>query len=140
MKKNSKISVALHSLIHLIKSVGPQTSDELARCMETNPVVIRRILGELRKNGLVQSEKGHGGGWIMNAASDQISLYDVYKALDESLLPDSPTLEKNEKCVIIKTLVTTMDDFLVEANTILNQRLKNISLKDIADEISSQIP
>ena len=40
---------------------GPATSGDLAQAMGTNPVVLRRVLAGLRDQGLVRSEKGHGG-------------------------------------------------------------------------------
>lgn len=135
MKKNSKDSVALHCLIHLIKSDGPQTSEDLALCSQTNPVVVRRILGELRKSGIVSSEKGHGGGWSLSSDPKKVSLLDVYQALGESLLPDPPDLLKDEKCMILKTLAKTMDEFLIDAHALLNTRLNRIKLEDIAKQI-----
>ena len=63
MKRDSRLSGVLHVLLHMAEHDGPLTSDILAKAMDTNPVVIRRILGGLREQGYVRSEKGHGGGW-----------------------------------------------------------------------------
>ena len=124
--------------MHLVQSREPKTSESLALCLGTNPVVIRRILGRLKLSGIVSSEKGHGGGWVAVKAPFQVSLYDVYQSLDEKIIPRSPELPQGEQCVVLKTLARTIGDFEEEANTILNQRLKKITLADIEQEISQE--
>lgn len=131
MKKNSRASVALHALAHLVKRQTPITSEELGKCLQTNPVVIRRVLGELKKAGIVDSEKGHGGGWVVTKSSTQISFSDVFTALGEKLVPEAPELEKDEQCFIMKTLAVIMSDFLSDAEALLDSRLKKISVHDV---------
>ena len=60
---------------------GPSTSKVLAKAMDTNPVVIRRVLAGLRDQGYVQSEKGHGGGWTLACDLSKVTLRDIYTAL-----------------------------------------------------------
>ena len=56
MKRNSRLSLALHTLSHMsINSGHVQTSAEIAQHMGTNPVVVRRVLGRLREAGLLKS-------------------------------------------------------------------------------------
>lgn len=131
MKKNSKISVALHALIHLSLSKEPRTSEYLAQCLGTNPVVVRRILGQLKKCDLVDSGKGHGGGWQILQKPEAISLFDVYSALNENLLPTAPEVDDQESCQIVRALADTMSEFLDEATELLNVKLKKVSLRDM---------
>lgn len=131
MKKNSRTSVALHALAHLVKRQAPVTSEDLGKCLQTNPVVIRRVLGELKKAGIVDSEKGHGGGWIVIKHSKQISFSEVFNALDEKLVPEAPKLDKDEQCLIMRTLALIMSDFLSDAEALLDNRLKKISVHDV---------
>ena len=64
MKRNSRLSLALHTLSHMAGDPGRvRTSAEIADHAGTNPVVVRRVLGRLREAGLLTSEKGHAGGW-----------------------------------------------------------------------------
>lgn len=64
MKRNSRLSLALHTLGHMARDPEAMgTSSEIATHAGTNPVVVRRVLGRLRKAGLLISEKGHAGGW-----------------------------------------------------------------------------
>jgi DNA-binding IscR family transcriptional regulator len=60
---------------------APLTSEMLAKPMGTNPVVIRRVMAGLRDQGYVQSEKGHGGGWMLACDLSKVTLRDIYAAL-----------------------------------------------------------
>lgn len=87
MKRNSRLSLALHTLSHMAGDPARvQTSAAIAAHAGTNPVVVRRVLGRLREAGLLLSEKGHAGGWRLARAPQSITLADVYLALDERLI------------------------------------------------------
>lgn len=87
MKRNSRLSLALHTLSHMAGEPDRvRTSADIADHAGTNPVVVRRVLGKLREAGLLNSEKGHAGGWKLARPPQQITLADVYLALDESLI------------------------------------------------------
>lgn len=87
MKRNSRLALALHTLSHMAGSPDDvRTSADIADHAGTNPVVVRRVLGKLREAGLLISEKGHAGGWKLARPPQEITLADVYLALDESLI------------------------------------------------------
>src|SRR3982750_2681217 len=86
MKRDSRLSGVLHVLLHMAQRPGPFTSDTLAKAMDTNPVVIRRIMAGLREQGYVRSEKGHGGGWTLARDLAEMSLRDIYHALGDPAL------------------------------------------------------
>ncbi len=83
----SRYTVGLHllTLIALRAGEGGVSfgSQEAATSVNTNPVVIRRILGTLREAGLVESKAGRGGGWVLARSPKQITLADVYTALEQ---------------------------------------------------------
>ncbi len=90
MKRNSRLSLALHTLSHMAGDPDRvRTSSDIADHAGTNPVVVRRVLGRLREAGLLTSEKGHAGGWKLAKSPQSITLADVYRALDESLISGS---------------------------------------------------
>src|SRR3982750_2499939 len=86
MKRDSRLSGVLHVLLHMAQRPGPFTSDTLAKAMDTNPVVIRRMMAGLRDLGYVRSEKGHGGGWTLACDLAKVTMRDIYTALGSPVL------------------------------------------------------
>ncbi len=133
MKRDSKLSIALHILVYLAETGGhPIISGELAAHLRTNPVVVRRSLTGLRAAGIVVSEKGHGGGWTLGRAAVAISLGEVYAALGErgDLLAEPEP--KAPGCLIAKAVDRALDGFYAEAEALLQRRLAAVSLADIS--------
>ena len=131
MKRNSKISVALHCIAHLNHSSGPMTSNQLADCCQTNPVVIRRLLAPLKKEGVLHSDKGHNGGWVLNQKLSKITLYDIYTILEEPLFPKSKSKDTFDDCKILFNLNSTMSSFFAEAEAELWKKMKKMKLSEI---------
>jgi Rrf2 family protein len=81
MAVNTRFCTGIHTLVLLAADPDvQQTSDEIARKLNTNPVVIRRVLSLLRQAGLVSSQKGPSGGSKLAKAGKAITL--VYRALE----------------------------------------------------------
>jgi Rrf2 family protein len=84
MNVSTRFTIALHILTLLASSRGGAlTSEYIAGSVNTNPVVVRRLLGLLRKKGLVSSQPGNGGGWQLTQEPDSITLLDVRCAVNE---------------------------------------------------------
>ena len=80
---SSKLSVGVHILAALTLHKGtPLTSGQIAGSVNTNPVVIRRLLGLLREAGYVESRNGVGGGWVLLTDPESITLLDVFRAVE----------------------------------------------------------
>ena len=133
MKRSSRLSVALHVLVHLAERAGePATSEHLAACVGTNAVVVRRTLAGLREAGLVGSTPGHGGGWVLARDAAAVTLRDVYAALGERLLLAVDVAGQRADCRIERAVAGTLDEFLEDAEALLAARLGRITLVDLA--------
>ncbi|MBT9330588.1 Rrf2 family transcriptional regulator [Paracidobacterium acidisoli] len=87
MAVNTRFATGVHALALL--AVEPdvlQTSEDVARKLNTNPVVIRRIFSLLHQADLVESQKGPNGGSKLAKPAKEISLEDIYRALDGGAL------------------------------------------------------
>lgn len=133
MKRSSRLSLALHALVHLHQQPDAAiTSTTLAQCLMTNPVVVRRVLGTLRESGIVGATKGHDGGWRLLRPAATISLRQVYAAMGESLLIRTESDPGDIACGIVRTVNTVMGDFLADAEALLAARLERVSIDDLA--------
>ena len=80
---SSKLSVGIHILTVLaLYPDEPLTSEEIGGSVNTNPVVIRRLLGAFREAGYVESKTGVGGGWVLLADPRRITFLDVLRAVE----------------------------------------------------------
>ena len=143
MKRDSRLSNVLHALLHMAehqaRTGSPMTSDQLAVCLSTNPVVVRRTMGGLRDQGLVASEKGHGGGWRLARPLDQVTLGQVHAALGGTgLIPDAPPVEA-DGCLVEAAVNDALSDTYAAARALLVARLDSITLADLAADFSRRM-
>jgi Rrf2 family protein len=83
MAANTRFATGVHALVLLAAEPdGLKTSEEIAERLGINPVVVRRIFSMLRRAGLLESQKGPHGGSKLARSAKQITLADIYGALD----------------------------------------------------------
>ncbi|MEL6586940.1 MAG: Rrf2 family transcriptional regulator [Pseudomonadota bacterium] len=131
MKRNSRLSLALHTLSHMAGDPNQmRTSADIADHAGTNPVVVRRVLGKLRKAGLLTSVKGHAGGWRLARAPEAITLADVYLALDESLVATAAD-DPAPSCSVEHALHRRVTGVMRDIEQTLIERLAETTLSDM---------
>lgn len=128
MKRDSRLSDVLHVVLHMADQPTPSTSEVLAKAMRTNPVVIRRVLAGLREQGLVRSEKGHGGGWTLARELSRFTLRDVYEAIGAPSLIALGHRSDEPECLVEKAVGAALDGAFREAESLLLERFDGITL------------
>ena len=121
MRRDSRLSVALHALLHMA---------------DANPVVIRRTMGGLRAVGIVRSEKGHGGGWSLARKLEDVSLYDVYEALGEPTIFAIGNRTESPGCAVEKAVNRTLEEALEKAQALLVAQLRDVKISEIEKEVN----
>ncbi|MET0343523.1 MAG: Rrf2 family transcriptional regulator [Polyangiales bacterium] len=131
MKRDSRLSVALHVLLHMEDLGEVVTSETLGPMMQMNPVVVRRTIGGLREAGIVRSEKGHGGGWSLARPLAEVTLADVYTALGLSAPFSIGPRDAQPRCALERAANHALTGALDEAESVLMARLGAISVADL---------
>lgn len=139
MIRDSRLSGVLHVLLHMAEVDGPVTSEMMARAMQTNPVVIRRILAGLRDAGFVRSEKGHGGGSTIARDLASITLRDVYAALGSPDLFALGNRTEAPECLVEQAVNAALDDAFKDAETMLLDRFGAITLAQLSADFHSRM-
>jgi Rrf2 family protein len=137
---SSKLSVGIHMMtIFALKPGEALTSEFIACSVNTNPVVIRRLLGSLRSAGLVDSKTGVGGGWSLLVAPARITLLDILRAVEpQNDIFALHRSEPNPECpcgLHIQGVLTEVYDKVQDGMT---RQLAGITLECIAEKIMSR--
>lgn len=137
MKRDSRLSFALHALLHLAQQPGASmTSTEMAACSGKHPVVVRQTFAGLREAGIVTSRKGRGGGWQLARHPAEITLEQVQRALNERVVDvSSGEAAGHEGCLVQRVVHGALDDAVAEANRVLDRHLAGITLADLAADV-----
>lgn len=139
MKRDSKLSSVLHVILHMAHAEGPLTSEDLARCLGTNPVVVRRVLASLRDQGYVASVKGHGGGWSIACDLDRVSLLDIYRAVGSPTVFAMGNRADCTECFVEMAVNHALDAAFREAEDRLVARFGEVSLGDLARDFTRRM-
>ena len=136
---NSRLTIAAHALtwISLYQRQGHQvaTSEQIATSANTNPVVIRRLLGELRKAGLVESRRGVGAGWSLARELKSMTLLDVYEAVEPGSLFAMHRATPDQGCVIGYGIQPAMQGIYEGIEETLRRELARVTLEDVLRDV-----
>lgn len=138
MRRDSRLSGVLHVLLHMAEDDAPKTSEALARAMCTNPVVVRRIMAGLREQGLVSSEKGHGGGWRIACDLNKVTLRDIYEALGEPDILAMGNRTDMPGCLVEQAVNAALGKAFDEAEDLLLRRFGEVTLAMLSADFNAR--
>ena len=134
MQISSRFTIALHifSCVDTFKDECKVTSDFLASSINTNPVIIRRILGQLKSAGLIEVARGTGGITPTRPLSE-ITFYDVYKAVDP--IEDDELFHFHENpnpdCPVGRNIHNLLNDKLDAIQKAMEDEMKKYTIEDL---------
>src|SRR2546430_8053706 len=142
---NSRFTVAVHLLALLAWGTErrpgvPLTSEMAAQSVHTNPVVARRILGLLREARLVTSQPGPTGGWFLARAPEQITLRDVYRAVEDETLFALHHRPPSRGCAIGAHIQRALGAFFQEAEAAMEEQLAQRTITDVVHAEHACVP
>ena len=136
MSMNSRFAVAVHVLSLMAWSdEEPLKSEQVAESVNTNAVVIRRIVADLAQAGLVVSQTGSLGGSRLATDPAKTTLLDVYNALEYGGVFSLHRQPPSRDCPVGVNIETVLGEVLQEVDSAVEQVLKNITIKDVVQRL-----
>jgi Rrf2 family protein len=139
MRRDGRLSGVLHVVLHMAQHEGPSTSEQMAKAMDTNPVVIRRVMAGLRQQGYVRSEKGHGGGWTLACDLSKVTLRDIYTALGSPSLLAIGNRTETPGCLVEEAVNAALNKSFQDAESVLLARLGEVTLATLSADIRRRL-
>lgn len=118
---------------------GAVTSEMLAKPMNTNPVVIRRIMAGLRDQGYVRSEKGHGGGWTLACDLSNVTLRDIYSALGSPSVLAIGNRTESPGCLVEQAVNAALGQAFQDVEALLLARLGEVTLAMLSADLHERL-
>lgn len=141
MASNSRLAIAIHTAGMLAFGDRiPMTSKMIAGSADTNPVVIRRIIGSLVKHNIVEVKMGTGGGSRLTKRPKEITIAEIYLALEEGEIFNVPELDDSHGCPVGKIVRPVLRKLFGEAEDCLVDKLRGKTLQDLMSDIRKQLP
>jgi Rrf2 family protein len=129
--------MAVHVLAVLgHKGGGPVTSRKLAASVNTNPVIIRRLLLALQEAGLVTTRKGAGLGSSLHRPPERITLAQVYRAVDAGEPFVLPRRKPNPDCPVGHCIQLALEKVFGSVEAALERELAEVKLSDVLQTVA----
>ena len=135
MAANSQFSMAVHVLMMLARSREENLkSDYLAKSVNTNPVVIRRLLGQLGHANLVISQTGASGGTRLSRCPSEINLSEVYKAVSCGEVFALHGKSPNQDCPVGRNIEAVLCNLQKEIDHSVGEKLSQFTLQNVFEQ------
>jgi len=142
MQISSRFTIALHifACIDYFQNEYKLTSDFIASSVNVNPVVIRRLLQQLKAAGLVEVARGTGGCTIAKS-TDEITFLDVYEAVE--CVEDGELFHFHENpaqnCPVGRNIHHALDDKLARVQSAMENEMRHITVADVIEDTKKWI-
>ncbi len=142
MQISSRFTIALHifSCIDVFGEEHKITSDFLAGSIQVNPVIIRKLLGQLKEAGLITVHRGSGGADLAKPAAE-ITLLDVFNAVES--IEDGRLFHFHEnpcpRCPVGRSIHPVLDGRLDQIQKAMEREMERITLADVFDDTRAYI-
>jgi Rrf2 family protein len=130
--------MAVHVLAVLAYKEGDRvTSTLLAHSVNTNPVIVRRLLLALQRARLVETGKGAGSGSRLSRSPGRINLAEVYRAVEASEPFAKPSRKPNAACPVGHCIRQTLENIFASAQNALEQDLEKTTLANVIEAVKA---
>ncbi len=136
MTTSSRMASAVH-IMTFVAYAGDEgtTSEEIAKSLQTNPVVVRKLLKLLEQEGLVALRQGRRGGVSLLHPASRITLDQIYKAVETEHGVFAMRSQVYEGCVVACTMKRTLGPIFASANDAVEKALSRTRLSDLVRRV-----
>ena len=142
MQITSRFTIAVHTLVAIeyFKDMDRVNSEFLAGSIGVNPVIVRTVISQLRKAGIVQTQRGSSGAELARPLS-KITFYDIYNAVDSV---DEEGLfhfheQPNPECPVGGNIHEALDRKLDDIQAVMEEQMKQITVQDVMDDVLAAV-
>ncbi len=133
---NCRFTVSIHVLCLLAaQRPKPVTSEFIAGSVNTNPVVIRRLLGLLRRAGLVKSQPGVSGGWELVARPERITLGGLYQVVRPGTVFAMHRQQPNVLCPVGRNIQRGLRTHYQKAQAAMEAELDRTTIAEVLRDV-----
>lgn len=134
---NTRFATIIHILALLAKYPDQWLSSEwIAESISINPVMVRKELSLLHKQGWAMSKKGKEGGSMLTRSSCEISMADIFNAVKNSNVLGKKNTCGETNCPVGKKINVELEKLFEETDEIVVNFLKEKSLKEFVDQFN----
>lgn len=138
MRGSCRFAMAVHVLAVLaFKEGDPVSSALLASSVNTNPVIVRRLLLVLQRARLVETRKGAGFGSRLSRSPGRINLADIYRAVEGKEAFCMPQRKPNDKCPVGRCIREELRQVFASAQQALERDLERTTLASVIEAVKA---
>jgi Rrf2 family protein len=136
MAASSRFAIAVH-MMTLMAHLEEECikSEDIARSVNTNAVVIRRLMCTLSEADLLVSQTGPCGGAKLSRRPKDITLLEIYRAVEGGALFSLPRQKPNRHCLVGKNIEAVLEEVQAQMNEAVEQVLERITLEKVLQSV-----
>lgn len=137
---DTKFSSAIHMLILISEAQTPMSSEQIAVSVGTNPSYIRKIAGLLKNANIIDSGQGKSG-FVLTVAPEELSLWRVYCAVEETEQIHLFDLHRNpnDECIVGRHIRPTLAAMFGDIEATAQREMKEKTLRDCMNDMQTRI-
>lgn len=136
MYGNTSFPIAIHAMTSVASLTERwqedcATAPVIAKSIDTHEVIVRKILGSLSKTGLIKARRGSGGGYVLGRPSKEITLADIFIALNDDMPFELHPKEGNPHCPVSRSIKPVLIPLIQGVHEAVLAELRKTTLHDI---------
>lgn len=139
MKYSTKLSNTIHILIFIHLSYDSSlSSTKIAESIKTNPAYVRQLMAKLKAHGIISNTQGHANA-SLTKSPPKITMLDIYRAVEGNKPLLHLDTDTNPDCGVGINIQLSIADFYNEIQTMVEEKMNQITLQDIIDSYHQKL-